>query len=173
MKIPLTGLHHGAAALVLIVLSCRFLAEAQSPAFEQSHRDAVRANPPDIHLKIFLDSDKNTFRMGDSIVIKYQFTADAPGKYVAGDRSFDQSRRSTLESFVTDRPQDARDPLHDFWDLQNRLTAWTYSSSELHSLRLDTHPQFDSIELTHYLRFAKPGIYHLYVITRSAVRLPE
>lgn len=68
-------------------------ARAQS-AFEAQHQEALAANPADVHLKISLESAQASFHVGETIRIKYEFTADAPGKYVAGARYFDRSQRS-------------------------------------------------------------------------------
>ena len=62
-------------------------------------------------LGLAIDPSLSTFRIGEAIRVKYEFTADAPGKYVAAARYFDRSQRSVLESFFTDRRADARGPL--------------------------------------------------------------
>ena len=136
--------------------------------FEAQHEQAVAANPPDVHLKISLDSGQATFHIGETIPLKYEFTADSPGKYVAGARFLDHGQRSVLESFFTDRPADARDPLGDYWDFHRALDG-NISAPREPNLKLDSSPQFDAIELTHYLRFSKPGRYRVYVVTRSAL----
>src|SRR5579863_3220665 len=154
-------------------LPCAFLVSAwASPgspgnSFETQHQQALTANPAGIHLKISLDSGQTTFHIGDTILLKYEFTADSPGKYVAGARYFDRSQRSVLESFFTDRPLGARDPLADYWNIRTRIVGNTFGTRELR-LKLDSSPQFDSIELTHYLRFM-PGRYRLYAVTHSVL----
>jgi len=156
----------------VILLGLLFLAWA-SPAlgrdtFEAQREQALAANPPDVHFKISLDSAQTTFHIGDTIRLKYEFTADSPGKYAAGARFLDHGQRSVLESFFTDRPAEARDPLHDYWDFHRAIDG-NISAPREPTLKLSPSPQFDSIELTHYLRFSKPGLYRLYVITRSAL----
>lgn len=137
-------------------------------SFEAQHGQALAANPPDVHFKISLDSAQSTFHIGDTIRLKYEFTADSPGKYVAGARFLDHGQRSVLESFFTDRPAEARDSLHDYWDFHRAIDG-NISAPREPTLKLSPSPQFDSIELTHYLRFSKPGLYRLYVVTRSAL----
>jgi len=143
-------------------------ARAQS-AFEVQHQQAVAANPGDVHLKISLESAQASFHVGETIRIKYEFTADAPGKYVAGARYFDRSQRSVLETYFTDRPADARDGLREFWELPTAITGSRYSAPREPTLKLDVSPQMDSVEITHYLRFLKPGRYRIYVVTHSVV----
>jgi hypothetical protein len=138
-------------------------------AFESQHQQALAANPSDVHLKISLDADKTTFHIGETIRLKYEFTADAAGKYVAAARYFDRSQRSILENFFTDRPADARVPLREFWDFHSALSGSHLFAPRDPTLKLDVTPQFDSIEITHYLRFLKPGRYRLYVVTHSAL----
>jgi hypothetical protein len=158
-----------------ILLGFLFLAPASVPtqragdSFEAHHKQALAANPPDVHLKISLDAGQSTFHRGDTIRLKYEFTADSPGKYVAGARFLDRGSRSVLETFLTDRPADARDPLLEFWEFRSALGGSNLFAPRNPTLKLDTSPQFDSVELTHYLRFAKPGRYRLYVVTRSAL----
>jgi hypothetical protein len=143
-------------------------ARAQT-AFEAQHAQAVTANPADVHLTISLDSAQTAFRVGETIRIKYEFRADTPGKYVAAARYFDRAQRSVLETFVTDRPSDAIDPLHDYWEVHSGLTGSHLFAPRDPTLKLGPTPQFDSIEVTHYLRFLRPGRYRLYVVTHSAV----
>ena len=141
---------------------------APNDPLEVQHQKALPANPPDIHLKLSLDSAQAAFHIGETIRLKYEFTADSPGRYVAGARFLDHGQRSLLESFYTDRPADARDPLYDYWDLHRAIDG-NLSAPRQPTLKLDSSPQFDSVELTHYLRFSKPGRYRLYVVTRSVL----
>ena len=136
--------------------------------FEARHQQVLDANPAGVHLKISLDSAQAAFHIGDTILLKYEFTADSPGKYVAGARYLDRGQRSVLESFFTDRPLDARDLLPDYWDIRTAIVGNTFAAREPR-LKLDSSPQFDSVELTHYLHFTKPGRYRLYVVTRSVL----
>ena len=138
-------------------------------AFEAQHTLAVAANPTDVHLTISLDSSQTSFRIGETIRLKYEFRADTPGKYVAAARYFDRAQRSVLETFVTDRPADARDRLRDYWEIQSGLSGSHLFAPRDPTLKLGPTPQFDSIEVTHYLRFLRPGSYRLYVVTHSAV----
>lgn len=156
----------------LVLLGLLFCAWA-SPAlagdtFEAQHEQALAANPPDVHLKISLDSAQTTFHVGDTIRLKYEFTADSPGKYVAGARFLDNGQRSVLESFITDRPAEGRDPLHEYWDFHRAIDG-NISAPREPTLKLDPSPQFDFTELTHYLRFSRPGRYRLYAVTRSVL----
>src|SRR5579863_749273 len=139
---------------------------AQSP-FEAQHQEAVTANPGDVHLKISLESAQASFPIGETIRLNYEFTSDAPGKYVAGARYFDRSQRSVLETFFTDRTADVRDPLREFWELPTAITGSRYSAPREPTLKLDASPQSDSVEITHYLHFLKPGRYRVYVVTHS------
>jgi transposase-like protein len=96
-------------------------AQHSDDSFEAQHKQALAANPSNLHLKISLDSGQTAFHIGDTIRLNFEFTVDSPGKYVAGARYLDRSERSVLESFITDRPADARDPLHDFWEFHSAL----------------------------------------------------
>jgi len=139
-----------------------------SNTFDSQHGQALVANPPGVHFTILPDSGQTTFHIGDDIRLKYQFTADSADQYVAGARYLDYSQRSVLESFVTDRPADARDPLEDYWVIHGAM-AGNLSAPREPNLKLGVTPQFDSVELTHHLRFLKPGRYRLYVVTRSVL----
>ncbi len=138
-------------------------------AFEAQHRQALAANPADVHLKISLDSEQTTFHLGETIRLKYEFTADASGKYAAAARYFDRAQRSVLETFFTDRPVDVQFPLREFWDFHSAISGSHLFAPRDPTLKLGTTPQFDSIEITHYLRFLKPGRFRLYAVTHSAV----
>jgi len=137
-------------------------------AFDSQHQQALAGNPPGVHLQISLDSGQTSFHIGDTIQIKYEFMADSSAQYVAGARYLDYGQRSVLESFFTDRPADARDPLQDYWAVHETL-AGHLSAPREPNLKLGVSPQFDSVEVTHYLRFLKPGRYRLYVVTRSVL----
>jgi hypothetical protein len=157
-------------ATLLVLLCFGWVSAASSnDAFEAQHQQALAASPSDVHLKISLDSSQTTFHIGETIRLKYEFTAVAPGKYVAGARYFDRSQRSVLETFFTDRPADASDPLREFWDFHSALSGAQLSAPRDPGLKLDVTPQSDSIEVTHYLHFSKPGRYRLYVVTHSAL----
>ena len=156
------------AALITILLLTRPLLAQSGGTFAQQHTEALASNPPGLHFKIVLDGDQTSFHIGQTIRLKYELTADAPDQYVAGARYLDYGQRSILESFFTDRPADARAPLQDFWVVHDALHGHLSASREP-NLKLNSTPQFDSIELTHYLRFSKPGRYRLYVVTRSVM----
>lgn len=138
--------------------------------FLAAHQRAIAANPPGVHLKISLDAGQRSFHIGDTIRVRYELTADEPNKYVAGSRVFDRTPRSTLETFVVDGPADAFDPLHDIWNLGTALLCQHFDSNRTATLKLGpAAPQQDAFEITHYLRFQKPGRYRLYAITRSVL----
>jgi hypothetical protein len=156
-------------ALVLTAcVSVRASGKPPEDAFERQRQRALLANPADVHLKIELDPSQTRFRVGDTIRVKYAWTADAPGKYVAGARFLDYWQRSVLECFISDRPSDARDHLQEYGEI-HRVLAGNVSAPREPHLKLDKSPQVDTIELTHYLRFAKPGRYRIYVVTHSAI----
>ncbi len=159
------------SAIALILAACVSVRASEKPpgdGFEQQHQEALTANPSGVHLKVALDPAQTAFHIGDTIRLKYEWTADAPGKYVAGARYLDFWQRSVLETFTTDRPADTRDPLREYWAI-HKILAGNISGPREPNLKLDKSPQFDTIELTHYLRFARPGRYRLYVVTRSAI----
>jgi hypothetical protein len=157
--------------LALFFGACVSVRASQKPpedAFERQHQQALATNPADVHLKIDLDPAQTAFHIGDAIRLKYEWTADAPGKYVAGARYLDFWQRSILETLITDKTSEARDPLREYWAI-HKVLAGNISGPREPNLKLDKPPQFDTIELTHYLRFTKPGRYRLYVVTRSAI----
>jgi hypothetical protein len=158
-------------AFTVALLCFASLARGQD-RFASAHQTALAANPSGLHLKISFDPGQTTFHIGDTIKLNYELTADSPGKYVAGSRFFDRSTRSTLETFVVDRPAAASDPLREFWDLYTALYCSHYDSNRDPTLKLvPDSPQRDSFEITHYLRFKQPGTYRLYAITRSVVQV--
>ena len=156
------------ALLCLLSTSAWTAPGVPTNSFEAKQQEALAANPPGVHLRISFDSPQASFHIGDTIVLKYEFTADSSGKFVAGARYLDRAQRSVLESFSIDPPSAAPDFLKEFADIRAALVGRTSSAREPH-LKLDSSPQFDSIELTHYLRFSRPGRYRLYVVTRSVL----
>ena len=152
--------------ILCFVVACPARPQAD---FDAQHAQAVAANPADVHLTISLDSTEASFRVGETIRVKYEFRADSPGKYVAAARYFDRGQRSVLETFFTDRPTDARDALLEYWEYHSAISGSHLSAPREPTLKLGAIPQFDTIEVTHYLRFLKPGRYRLYVVTHSAV----
>jgi hypothetical protein len=156
------------SALVALLVFAWVPLAAYANTFDSQHQQALAANPPGVHFTILLDSGQTTFHIGDDIRLKYQFTADSAVQYVAGARYLDYGQRSILESFFTDRPADARDPLADYWAIHAAM-AGNLSAPREPNLKLGVTPQFDSVELTHHLRFSKPGRYRLYVVTRSVL----
>ena len=143
---------------------------ARAADFKAQHQDAVAANPAGVHLTISLRDGKQRFHMGERITVDYALTADASGKYLAGARITDESGRSTLEQFVTDRPEDAGDPVRGFFDLYSALYCPT--SVQITSGNrplLPSAPLEDSLSVTQYLSFRRPGHYRLYAVTRQVI----
>jgi hypothetical protein len=155
--------------VVIVLWAATASADTKDP-FDAKHQRDVTANPSNLHLKISLEGGRDRFRIGDTIRVQYVLTAYALGQFVAGARVYDRSHRSTLETFVVDRPADAPDPLRGFWSLYDALYCWNYSGGEGPTKKLGPDsPQQDSFEVTRYLHFSKPGRYRLYAVTRSAV----
>jgi hypothetical protein len=138
--------------------------------FSAQHEKVVSGNPAGVHLTITLRDGQKRFRIGERITVDYAFTADLPGKYVAGGTAQDQSGRSTLEQFVVDRPGDAVDPLGGFFDLYNALYCAPVQASVSPAKPLGpSTPVEDSMSVTQYLRFKKTGYYRLYAVTQQVI----
>ena len=84
MRLPL------AIAVAVVFCNAALLARA-TDVFEAQHQRVIAANPAGLHLRISLEGEQNRFRIGDTIKLQYEFTADAPGEYVAGARANDST----------------------------------------------------------------------------------
>jgi hypothetical protein len=156
------------AVLIVCALS---MSAAAADDFKAQHEHAVSANPAGVHFAIAVRDGQKRFRIGERITLDYTFTADAPGKYLAGASNRDQSGRSTYEKFVVDRPDDAADPLAGFFDLSAALYCDSIGLPLTSRKPLGpSSPATDSVSLTQYLRFHKPGHYRVYVTTQQVIR---
>lgn len=154
------------SALVLFSLSA---SATVADDFEAQHQRAVGDNPADVHFTISI-RDRQKFRIGERITLDYAFTADTPGKYLAGATNRDQTGRSSLERFVVDRQRDVVDPLNGFFDLYAALYCSTIEFFNQPQQPLGASaPANDSVSLTQYLRFSRPGRYRIYAITRQVI----
>ena len=141
----------------------------QSADFETQHAAALAASPADLHLHLALAGGRTQFHRGELIKVEYHLTADAPEKYRSGDLWFDLSERSRFESFYSDRPADAADPLAGHWTIwetlydvhvTRRLGTWK---------KLSQDPLIEPWGLNEYMRFDKPGKYRIFAVTRHVV----
>jgi hypothetical protein len=156
------------AALVVCGLA---VSAAAADDFKVQHEHAVSGNPAGVHFTIAVRDGQKRFRIGERITLDYTFTADAPGKFLAGATNKDQSGRSMYEKFVVDRPDDAADPLAGFFELYSALYCSHLQMPQTARQPLGpSTPATNSVSLTQYLRFRKPGHYRLYAITQQVIR---
>jgi hypothetical protein len=142
----------------------------QHQHFKDEHEHAVNGNPAGVHFTIAVRNGQKRFRIGERITLDYTFTAEVPGKYLAGASNRDLSGRSTFENFVVDRPDDAADPLDGFFELYSVLYCSYIVYPHTGSTPISqSSPATESVSLTQYLRFRKPGHYRLYATTRQVV----
>jgi hypothetical protein len=148
------------------------ISAAAGDDFKTQHEHAVSDNPTGVHFTIAIRDAQKRFRVGERITLDYTFTADASGKYLAGATKKDQSGRSTYEKFVVDRPDDAADPVDGFFDLYSALYCSTIQFQHPARTTLTpSSPATDSVSLTQYLRFRKPGHYRVYATTRQVTSI--
>lgn len=162
--------------LAATFISASFVS-ALADDFEVRHQRAVAVNPEGLHLSVALATKTQTLRIGDSIRLEYTFTADTADGYLANETSNDRMLRSILESFIIDRPEDAVDPVKDFFALFNAMDCFNFPNGGFAAYPIAHSPLRRSVVLTHYLHFNQPGHYRLYVVTRqvmpvNAKRLP-
>lgn len=154
------------AAVILVNLSA---SAGAADDFKAQHQQAVSANPAGVHFTISV-RDKQKFRIGERITIDYAFTADTPGKYLAGAANRELTGRSSLERFVVDRQRDVADPLDGFFDLYAALyCSFIEYFNQPHQPLGPSSPANDSVSLTQYLRFNRPGRYRIYAVTRQVI----
>ncbi len=156
-------------AISATAVVCGLTVFSRADDFKEKHEHAVTENPPGAHFTISL-RDKQRFRIGERITIDYKFTADTPGKYLAGASEKDLSGRSVFEHFVVDRPAEASDPLGGFFDLYSALyCSFIRYFQEPRKQLGPVSPADESVSLTQYLRFSKPGRYRIYAVTRQVI----
>jgi hypothetical protein len=154
---------------VLIVCGLAVSAAAADD-FKAQHELAVKDNPAGVHFAIAVRNGQKRLRIGERITLDYTFTADTPGKYLAGASNKDESGRSRYEKFVVDRPDDATDPLAGFFDLYAALYCDRIGLPRTAGKPLDaSSAATDSVSLTQYLRFHKPGHYRVYATTHQVI----
>ena len=141
----------------------------QKPDFDAQHAEATSRNPADVQFRLAFAGGRTQFHHGEAIKVQYELTSDTPNKYRSGDLWYDLSDRSRFESFVSDRPEDAADPLAGHWAIWETLYnahvtrrggGWKFLSAD---------PLVESWDLNEYLRFDKPGKYRIYAVTRHIV----
>jgi len=159
-----------AAAVSTAALAvCLGLSPPRPVDFEAQRAAAASHNPSDLHLHLTLAGGRTEFHLGELIRVEYQLTADTPEKYRSGDLWFDLSDRSRFETFISDRPADAADPLAGHWTIWETLYNVHVTRRSGSWKKVGESAITESWNLNDYLRFDHPGKYRIYAITRHIV----
>ena len=130
--------------------------------FAAKHHELSAKNPAGLSFDLQLKDKQNKFHPGEVIPLELRFTSSVPNAYVFDNAGYDRSGRLDIDTFVIDRPDDAVDPLHDFY----HSGLFGFMGGGLRGIgALDDKPQLVSYALNEWIRLARPGKYRLYVVS--------
>src|ERR1043165_4195209 len=122
----------------------------------------VSAQPSDVHVKLSFANNKTVSRIGESIKLVMEFTADTEGAYHVeilddGDAAPSDTVLISPETGVTK------------WT-EEMFGGYPYARDLLSSRRLTSSPTVVELTLNDRLRFESPGRYTISVTTRRVSR---
>lgn len=129
--------------------------------FAAKHRELAAENPEGLSFSLQLKNHQNKFHPGEIIPLELSFASSLPDTYVLDNANYDRSGRLDMDTFVIDRPNDAVDPLHEYYE----SAMFGFMGGGLRGIEaLDSKPRLINYELNEWLRLNKPGKYRLYVL---------
>jgi hypothetical protein len=145
----------------LLLAFADFCASAQDP-FKTKHELGMNANPPGVHVKLRINGDQSTFHLFETIPIVLEFTSASPTRYsIEMDEAMNFAGMAN-RFYVSDADN------ADFTVQQILLGGVVCCDSDKRIL--SQRPVDLKRELTDYVRFKKPGTYHVFYVTNRVFR---
>ncbi len=136
--------------------------EDSEQSFTERHRELVSNNPEDVEFTIQLAGGAKTVRQGEAIVIEQLFSSSTADRYQLSVREYDRSGRLHSDSYFTD--PEVVDPLRDYYSsaLGSFFIAGGLTSPPP---MLGSTPEGVALSVNDYVRFDRPGVYRLYMVS--------
>ena len=111
-------------AVLVLLLAGHSLAQtsADQPPddpFLTRHRELQDKNPEKLLCTLQLKNKQTQFHFGEIIPLELRFASTLPDTYTVENPPYDRSGRVDVDTFVIDRPDDAVDPLNDYYSGHN------------------------------------------------------
>ena len=135
--------------------------------FEIEHRQAVAANPPDLHLQLQVQGGSRRFHQGEIIRLDLGFSSTSPQRYRLDAAGYDRSGRLHLEEFHLAPAAGVVDPLWEYFT--EYMARW--GGGERQAPLLTEAPVTLTLDLNEWARFDRPGTYRLYVTSHRVAGL--
>src|ERR1700724_902661 len=135
--------------------------------FEIEHRQAVAANPPDLHLQLQVQGGSRRFHQGEIIRLDLGFSRPIPQRYRLDTAGYDRSGRLHLEEFHLAPAVGVVDPL---WEYFTQYLGRFVGGHHQVPLLTET-PAVLTLDLNEWARFDRPGTYRLYVTSHRVADL--
>jgi len=135
--------------------------------FEIEHRQAVAANPPDLHLQLQVQGGSRRFHQGEIIRLDLGFSSTIPQRYRLDTAGYDRSGRLHLEEFHLAPAVGVVDPL---WEYFTQYLGRFVGGHHQVPLLTET-PAVLTLDLNEWARFDRPGTYRLYVTSHRVADL--
>lgn len=121
------------------------------------------ANPPDLRFEVRFGGGESTFVQGELIPLELVYSSSTPERYELDAATYDRSGRLHSERFEIEPERGAVDPLRDYF------SSGLFTMGGIRSVPvLTAEPEVLRIYLNEWLRFDRPGDYHL-VVTSNRV----
>ncbi len=132
-------------------------------SFSDEHSALRSANLPGLRFEARFAEPRTSYRIGERITVTLAFASDRSETYRVNGARYDRSGRLHVDRFVVDRSAEASDPLE-----------WYYGSGvaggSAGGLRgyptLGIEPVEIEADLDEWIRFARPGRYRVFVVSK-------
>jgi len=133
------------------------IAELTFPQTQPEVNKTIPQTDPQLHLSV----NKAEFRCGEVIPLDLAFTSSTHDRYEINMASYDRSGRMSHEQFLLDPKEGSSDPLQLYFN-----SSWGFLGGGLTAFKLlSTSPISIHLDLNEWVRFDRPGVYRLTVIS--------
>jgi hypothetical protein len=127
--------------------------------FAQALGQSISQADPRILFEVSIASDQREFHIGERIPIQLSFSSTVKDHYQINMAQYDRGGRMSYEHFVVTPADGAVDPLPTYSGSMGGITGFQFLTPQPWTIKLN---------LNEWLRFTKPGEYHLVI---SSVRV--
>ena len=149
-----------ADAMCVVLSATCFSVVSGKPALTRDHPEiaAVKQEAdPQLHLSV----SKKEFRGGEVIPLDLSFTSSTPERYQVSLASYDRSGRMSHDQFLVEPREGTSDPVELYFN-----SAWGFLCGGLFSIKvLSKSPITIHLDLNEWVRFDRPGVYRLTVVS--------
>jgi hypothetical protein len=137
-------------------------AAKQADAFVRENNTKRAQNPEGVSFTVRFKDNQKQFHQGEVMRLELSFASAKPHTFIVDTGTYDRSGRLESDKFVLDQPEAVVDPLYDYFN-SNFLA---FIAGGIRGIpELTEKPEIINADLNEWMRFDKPGLYRLYVVS--------